>query len=359
MDIIIYGIGANCEKVIKKIKEYNYFRLLGLADSYKNENQWGIPMIDVEMCVEEYKNVPVVISIVDPQLVLQVYYKLQSLGYMNIYRFLRKDYCWNSDFFQGSCVKLENIGKCWLPRLEMHAANHCNLNCKCCTHFSPLFDNTLPDYEQSMSDIKKLKRLIGGTLEFNLIGGEPLLNPNISDYIIGIRENLSITTIYIITNGLLIPKLNEDTLRCFHDNNVIVSVSEYKPTHRIIDKIRMKLEDFQVDYVIKSSKDIFYKPLTLSEHGTYMHDCLAPACVNVGNGKIARCPMILHLDKLNTRFGLKLTEEGVFDLDEFKDGFDLKNRMTKEYPLCRHCVKNEVLWGQCGGEIKVEDFVEL
>lgn len=359
MDIIIYGIGTNCEKVIKKIKKYSNFKLLGLADSYKNENQWGIPMIDVEVCVEEYKNVPIVISIRNPQRILQVYYKLKSLGYMNIYRFLDKDYCWNSDFFQGNCVKLENIGKCWLPRLEMHAANHCNLNCKGCSHFSPLFDDILPDYAQCMSDIKRLKGLIEGALDFNLLGGEPLLNPNLSDYVIGIRENLSITAIYVITNGLLIPKLDEDTLRCFHNNNVIVFVSEYEPTRRIIDKIKMKLEDFQVDYIINSNKDKFRKPLTLSEHDIDMQECPAPTCVNVGNGKIARCPMILYADKLKTRFGLEITGGGVFDLDDFKDGFDLKNRLMREFPLCRHCVKNEVVWSQCGREIKVEDFVEL
>ena len=49
--------------------------------------------------------------------------------------------------------------------------------------------------------------------------------------------------IQIVTNGLLIPKLDAGILKTLHDNDIVVSISEYLPTHKIINQIIRKLEE--------------------------------------------------------------------------------------------------------------------
>lgn len=361
MDIIIYGIGLNCKKIIERAKEYDNVNILGLADSYKKENPWKIPMINIKNCKEKYRDIPIIISICDQEQVLKVYYKLHKLGYTNIYRFLNKTYCWNHDLLQGECIKIENIGVNWLPLLVMHAANHCNLNCKYCSNFSPLFKNEFPDYEQNMKDLEKIKELLGGVLEFNLIGGEPLLNPHIIDYIIGIKERLPAISIRILTNGLLIPTLDHIILKKFHDHDITILISEYKPTHKLINKITEKLETFKIDYCLigYDIKSRFYKIISLSEDSIYPHECISKICVTVGGGKIARCPTLFYLEKLNSKFRLNLPDEGILTLNNFVNGSDLKEQLAKQVPLCKYCIKKEVLWSQCDREVKLEDFVEI
>lgn len=361
MEIIVYGTGKRCGKLIALVDRYMDLQIIGFADSYKKENQWGLPMVNLVEDKDKYIDTAIVISMSIPLQVLQVYTELQALGYKNIYRYLGKTYCWNKDFFQGECIRLEGIGEHWMPRIEMHAADHCNLNCKCCTHFSPLTEKQFPDYGQSMADLAKLKKLIGGTLEFNLLGGEPLLNHELPEYIKGIRENIETKSIFVITNGLLIPTLDESVLRSFHEYNVIVSISAYEPTNKIIEKIKDRLEKLQVDYVLAGYelKNKFYKIISLSKNSIYPHECISQLCVNVRNGKIAKCPTLLYLDKLNKRFGLDLPDEGIFQLDEFNGGLDLKQKLEKTVPLCAHCIKKEVVWKQCGRKIEVEDFVEI
>ena len=46
--------------------------------------------------------------------------------------------------------------------LEVNLADHCNLSCQCCDHFSPLATETFYDFEQYKKDIQRLAKLSGG-----------------------------------------------------------------------------------------------------------------------------------------------------------------------------------------------------
>lgn len=43
--------------------------------------------------------------------------------------------------------------------LEVNLADHCNLNCQCCDHFSPLAEPTFMDFNQYVRDINRLAEL--------------------------------------------------------------------------------------------------------------------------------------------------------------------------------------------------------
>ncbi|MBR5637205.1 MAG: hypothetical protein IKW81_09780, partial [Pseudobutyrivibrio sp.] len=69
-----------------------------------------------------------------------------------------------------------------LPYLEYHVADHCNLNCSSCVHFSPLVkEPTFTDFDKLECDLMQLKRKVHYFDAIRILGGEPLLNDRLSD----------------------------------------------------------------------------------------------------------------------------------------------------------------------------------
>lgn len=69
-------------------------------------------------------------------------------------------------------------GKAFLPFLSLHLVDKCNNNCESCSHFCTLADNFIlnpADYEKDLT-ILAHKFNVG---EIDLMGGEPLLHPQI------------------------------------------------------------------------------------------------------------------------------------------------------------------------------------
>jgi hypothetical protein len=64
-----------------------------------------------------------------------------------------------------------------LLRFDVHLAEHCNLRCIGCEHFSPLAKEEFLDIDSFKKDCIRLSELTNKDLEeMFLLGGEPLLN---------------------------------------------------------------------------------------------------------------------------------------------------------------------------------------
>ena len=67
-----------------------------------------------------------------------------------------------------------------LLRFEVHVAEHCNLSCRDCLHFSPLAKEEFLDIDEYRKDCARLSELFDSEVErLYLLGGEPLLHPNL------------------------------------------------------------------------------------------------------------------------------------------------------------------------------------
>jgi molybdenum cofactor biosynthesis enzyme MoaA len=107
-----------------------------------------------------------------------------------------------------------NAKKCHLPLqslvMGVYAAQHCNLNCKCCTAFSPIAEEHFLDIETYKNDMENLSKLTSQKLaSFYVTGGEPLLHPHITEIFDIAREYFPETPISFMTNGLLLLKIPE------------------------------------------------------------------------------------------------------------------------------------------------------
>ena len=92
-----------------------------------------------------------------------------------------------------------------LEYIEYDIVGHCNLNCKGCSHFSNIIcDNSFVTLESYEKDLRRMKELFSYIARIKILGGEPLLHPQLNEIIKITREVLPKATIDIVTNGLLI-----------------------------------------------------------------------------------------------------------------------------------------------------------
>lgn len=359
MKVLIYGAGVRGEQALKLIKdEYkSECEVIGFIDEYKIGEYQGYSIYRLGE-INNFKG-RVIIALNDFEVARDVCFLLKKRGYTNIFWFpFKRMVLKYENFFIEQCEDCSDWTKDMLPQVEMHAIDSCNLNCRGCTHFSPIFPRDLPNLNSRLSDVKQLKEKLPCIMKFYILGGEPFLNPEINGYIHGIRELLPHTRLYIVTNGLLIEHLSEDILQCIKDNQVWLNISEYHPTHKKIDRICQILNKYKILYEIRkaSFKEKFCLPLSLSESSKYPRTCISNGCVIICDGKIARCPQLIYISHFNRYFGTNLPEEGVMELASCPEGEELLAALRKEVPLCKHCVQNEIPWSVCGKKVGLEDF---
>lgn len=136
-----------------------------------------------------------------------------------------------------------------LPFLETMLTQVCNLSCLGCTNYSDLKFSGYVPWEQGKEDLSNwLEKLT--IPDFGLIGGEPLINPEVREWIKGSRDLLPTSQIRFTTNGLLLEKHFDvvDLLKDI-DNSVL--------------KITVHVDDKRIDSVIdKIFKRYDWKPVT-------------------------------------------------------------------------------------------------
>ena len=115
------------------------------------------------------------------------------------------------------------FGKMFLPTLdylETHVVDHCNLNCKGCSHFCNLAEEKFIDVESIRKDFVQLSKVYKNIKVIRLMGGEPLLHPEINEIMKSVRASFPYSQIKLATNGLLLPKMKEHFWKTCRDNNI-------------------------------------------------------------------------------------------------------------------------------------------
>lgn len=360
MEILIYGAGNRGKLALKLIKnEYNIkCNIIGFIDINKCGKYLEYPIFKINE-IGEFRG-RIVIALNEFEIAKNVCKLLKENGYYDIFWFQnQRTILMHENFFIEQCYDCRNWAESMLLQVEMHIMDSCNLNCKGCAHFSPIFPYKLPDLQSRLRDVKKINEKIPYIMKFYILGGEPFLNPEIDKYICGIRDIMPYSQLYIVTNGLLIEKLSDEILQCIKDNQIWISISEYQPTHKKINNICQILNKYKILYELRElpNKNNFYMLLSLSENSKYPKKCLSGTCINIWNGKIARCPQLMYISYFNSYFNTNLPEEGVMSLEDCVSGKELIDILNKEVPLCKHCIQHEIEWNTCGTNVKLEDFV--
>ena len=113
-------------------------------------------------------------------------------------------------------------------------------------------------------DIKRLSELSNGEVNIiHLMGGEPLLNPNIKRFFEIARKYFDKTEIKLITNGILLLKQDNSFWQSMKDNKITLAPTKY-PIKIDWDKIKEICKDMNIKLIFFFSEICFTIRLIIS-----------------------------------------------------------------------------------------------
>lgn len=226
-----------------------------------------------------------------------------------------------------------------LPYVEYHVADHCNLNCKGCVHFSPLVkDKIFPVFAEVEKDLRQLNRLVPYIDNIRILGGEPFLNRELPKYMQITRDIYPYANITVVTNGLLLKSCS--FLDDFVKYRIGIDISLYKPMMANIDIILKMLRDKGILAGVSDPiEDFAYALDKQGGHARFAkrHNC---TCPNLYNGGLYVCPVIAYMKYFNKAFGYSFDEmDGRIDIyDSSLDFEKLQEELHKVRRTCDNCL---------------------
>lgn len=251
----------------------------------------------------------------------------------------------------------------YLPYLEFHIADHCNLNCKACSHYSGLVKEPhFPNLEKFTRDFECLHKFIDDIGKIRILGGEPLLNPEINEYIKLTRRLYPYAIIRVVTNAVLLPNMPESFFETLRKCNAGIDISFYPPLESKMPAIKRLLEEKEVKFFMYPMIKTFLMRQTLKPHNQInkiFMECGRSNCHNLYEGKIASCFLPFTTKYFNAYYGKNLPEDGALDLyDENLTTEKLKTHLLTPFERCRYCTPPvEVEWTTIKNPSPITDWV--
>lgn len=131
------------------------------------------------------------------------------------------------------------MAKLTLPFIETMITQVCNLSCLGCTNYSDLHHKGYITWEEGQQHLQTWLTRININ-DFGIMGGEPLLNPQVEQWINGIRELLPQAQIRFTTNGILLEKKFHVVEQLSQIGNAVLKITVHEQStdiEQLIEKI--------------------------------------------------------------------------------------------------------------------------
>lgn len=281
-------------------------------------------------------------------------YEFTNNGPGNYYGFFEKfqtmmDLCGLRErLFYYDAVKGEvyQLQKPILDYFEYHISWHCNLKCKGCSHYSNLYPTPLfGDLAQYKKNLSRLKELFFSVRTIHLMGGEPLLNSELPDFLRATRDAFPTANVYIITNGLLIPKASAELFRVMRETSTGFGISNYLPTNHMWQAIEKRLKEENIVYYLSPLIEKFDSDLSTKEGDAKLNFGRCTICCHYldEEGRMCNCGKPLWeaaIQKIRPT-SLNVSDRDYIDIYRAKDGFEVIAYFNQVIPFCRYCNPEE------------------
>lgn len=341
MKLIIFGACKNGIKA-RKIIESNGHSVIAFADNDIAKQHFKLNGLDilsfegmVELCAKESGGIVIPIRAVDE--ILEDIFEMKVDQNIKVFiaktSFFKRDVGCDSMNFDDYFCEIEHW-KHRLDYLETHMADHCNLKCKGCGHLSDIAKPAFPDYERFKESLLRLKRLFCGISTIRLMGGEPLLNRELPKFIQCTREIFPDANIRVVSNGLLIPRVEESLFKCMRENDVGFDISLYPPTAKVKTNIEMICLNYDIDVSFSPliEKFISFKMFDQPHDSQKSYEkCISKRCHFLMDGKLALCGMPILRER-------KESYNDVINLfDDELDPDEIYKKMKSPCGMCAYC----------------------
>lgn len=138
-------------------------------------------------------------------------------------------------------VATSSDGRIIVPKLEFYITNVCNLTCEHCNRFNDLnFKGwqRWSDYAEAIEQWDKKIAIVHPVI----LGGEPLLNPTILDWIVGVSKMSTVYPPQILTNGTYIDRVDGLYETCLQARRAWIGVSLHNLDQR--EEIYQRIRNF-------------------------------------------------------------------------------------------------------------------
>ena len=236
-----------------------------------------------------------------------------------------------------------DVSKPRLDYMETEIVTVCNLNCRGCADYINLVCDEERYYalDRFRADLARMKTLFWGIGKIRLMGGEPLLNPELAAYAEAARGIFPDCDLRIVTNGLLLPSVPSETLARIKEARCSFDISNYPPTRKKRKEIVSALEKAGVGYNFSVPMRFFFKNLLKTpadDPAPAFRNCIFTHCHMMGNGRLAPCSYAYCIGRFNKRFGTDYPENDCVDLyAEGALGWEIVERFSNPHEFCRCC----------------------
>lgn len=381
MKIAIYGAGNCGEYVIQEMKSAPISKIeveliIDNNPYLLGRTKHDLPIVNLEEFINIYQKTVecVLVAVWDLLRAQEMAVSLLNKNYNNIY-FLPEN------MREGALPVLAQDGKLMpyvkhislckpvLPYVEYHVSDFCNLKCKRCGHFSNLVtEKVFPDIREFSDTLYELSKRFRNIKMFRLMGGEPFMNPDLGLFIYEVKKVFPYTDIRVVSNGLLLPQISEQTVEAITECRAIIDISQYPPTRRMVEKIITFVQEKNLKIEIGEEITKFFaqKGLGTAEDSERIWtNCASKKCHFLRGKCLYFCPAVILFYENQEFLELNITKEGLhknsFDLvDGEENGWEILTRLLCPFEFCKYCSDKEWFdWSISKDQVRKEDwFVE-
>ena len=229
-----------------------------------------------------------------------------------------------------------------LHRLLFHVTDHCNLNCKGCTHFSNISAKHMADPDEYRADILRLTEVFSGITEIFLLGGEPLLHPDLESFVRITREAFPKSRIKVMTNGVLVGRMPDSFWNAMRETGSWLLCDDY-PVGATKEEIEAVVVAHDVLLEWTDPREEFFKlPIDLTgsqDPAVSFRRCRGVMnCPVLRDGRIYPCAYAAFVEIFIKKFGTEGLEAGEKDsISIERDPYAIWDFLNEPVPWCRHC----------------------
>jgi organic radical activating enzyme len=359
---LIFGCGqtGKCILPLLKQKGYKIDAFIDNSVDLQGTEHEGIPIVSPSKYIGS--DIHVIIAMMDRSYIKDAVSDLINLKINNFSLFT--EHCYQGVFSEFNYWRLEityqrikrgvilsnenksvnDTDSLTLDSIDFPITDRCTRRCRDCANLMQYFkDPKDANYFTLTQAFDRIYRLSDWIYEVRILGGEPLINPQLPDYIKHLSKYERISDICILTNGTILP--TDKLLNAMTDNRITIWATEYEDTKQRLPEIINMFNNINVPvYTLKLSgwqdcAKLEYHERTPQQLKTLMEECCISGALPIKDGKLFGCPYAGSLYALSAV--PTSTHEYVNLLSDESDE-SLKNQIVKLMKLqylkvCSYC----------------------
>lgn len=270
----------------------------------------------------------------------------------SIKNYLRKFFPPLENNFNNELQELENEVTKLMPKTIINfgvpLVEHCNLKCCGCDHFAPIAEQSFANIGVFQNDFERLSELFNGEAgQIGLMGGEPLLHPQVKDFLFISRKYFPKARIRIVSNGILLLKQKEEFWKSCKQNNIIIEITKY-PINLKYDEMQKIASIFGVSMEFRDDtgevqKTSYHIPLDVEGRQdasiNFMKCFHANVCIFLKNCRLYTCTVAPNIGHFNKYFNMNLPISDMDSIDIYKaqSEQEIFEFLSKPIPFCKFC----------------------